>query len=174
MLHEVAGRFTAEDLVAVSMLSVDVPGAAALRILGARADDMASLLSRIPNDVELSNAHDEHIGKGSAASELWTLLRKSGVGPVTTSKLLARKRPHLLPVIDTVVRDTLGHASRADFWITLRQYLQADEKSLADALDTARSDAGLENAVSVIRCFDVIVWMIGKRSGAASDTRGRF
>jgi Family of unknown function (DUF6308) len=43
---EVANFFTATDLVAVSLLSVDVPGTAALRILGTNAEDLTGLRQR--------------------------------------------------------------------------------------------------------------------------------
>lgn len=104
----VADTFTAADLVAVSLLSVDVPGAAALRILGDDADNLNRPLSRIPADRELRDAADDEIGPSSPAEQLWAVVRSAGVGRVTTSKLLARKRPDLLPVIDTVVTEVLG------------------------------------------------------------------
>lgn len=77
-------------------------------------------LERIPVYRELHEATDAQIGAKSAANDLWRAVRKAGVGPVTTSKLLARKRPKLLPVIDSVVQDTLKHPARGDFWLTLR------------------------------------------------------
>jgi len=161
----VANAFTAADLVAVSLLSVDVPGTAALRILDTRAEDLNGLLAKIPNDCELRHATDAQIGPGSAADALWPALRNAGVGPVTTSKLLARKRPALLPVIDTVVKKVLGHPAKASFWLTLRAQLNADDGRLYEHLLKIRSEARVGECISVIRCFDVVVWMIGKREG---------
>jgi hypothetical protein len=169
----VADVFTAADLVAVTLLSVDVPGTAALRILGTSADDLTQLLERIPHDRELYEASDAEIGPKSAAEELWRDIRRAGVGTVTTSKLLARKRPNLLPVIDTVVKETLQHPRKGSFWLTLRAELNADGGRLRDHLLAVRKEAGLKASVSVIRCFDVVVWMIGKRDGIGS-TRGRY
>lgn len=168
----IANTFTAADLVAVSLLSVDVPGAAALGILGRNAENLNGLLERIPADRELRDAGDDEIGPGSPADELWSSIRGCGVGRVTTSKLLARKRPRLLPVIDTVVKEVLGHPAKASFWLTLRAHLTADDGRLADRLVAIRDQAGLSD-ISMIRCFDVIVWMIGKRDGVG-DTRGRY
>ena len=168
----VANTFTAADLVAVSLLSVDVPGAAALRILGSNAEALNGLLARIPTNRELQDASDDEVGPGSPADELWDSVRRAGVGKVTTSKLLARKRPLLLPVIDSVVKEVLRHPKKANFWLTLRGHLTADEGRLADRLAAARDEAGV-SGISVIRCFDVIVWMIGKRDGVG-DTRGRY
>ena len=75
-------------------------------------------------------------------------------------------------MIDTVVKEVLGHPAKASFWLTLRAHLTADDGRLADRLVAIRDQAGLSD-VSVIRCFDVIVWMIGKRDGVG-DTRGRY
>jgi len=169
---EVANVFTAEDLVAVSLLSVDVPGTAALRILGSRAENLGGLLERIPSDRELRDAADSEIGEASPAEELWRAVRESGVGPVTTSKLLARKRPKLLPVIDTVVKEILGHPAKANFWLTLRAQLNVDGGRLHDHLLAVREEAGVRH-ISVIRCFDVVVWMTGKRNGVG-ESRGRY
>ena len=168
-----ANVITADDLVAVSLLSVHVPGDAALRILGAKAADLAGLLEMIPVDRELHEATDAQIGAKSEANDLWRAVRKAGVGPVTTSKLLARKRPKLLPVIDSVVQDTLKHPSRGDFWLTLRKSLKADEGRLYQHLLRVRDKAGVGEAVSIIRCFDVVVWRIGKRDGHGRK-RGKY
>ena len=169
---KVADTFTPADLVAVSLLSVDVPGRAALRILETRAEELNGLLEKIPHDRELRDAADSEIGPGSAADDLWSAARKAGVGPVTTSKLLARKRPMLLPVIDSVVKEVLGHPAKASFWLTLREHLNVDGGRLYDHLVAAHGEADLDARVSVIRCFDVVVWMIGKRDGFG-QTRGR-
>jgi len=75
------------------------------------------------------------IGPDSAAKKLWPTVRDAGVGPVTTSKLLARKRP---PVIDTVVKKVLGHSQSDDFWLTLREQLTANGGTLHDRLLAAR------------------------------------
>ncbi|SDH47498.1 hypothetical protein SAMN05216377_12326 [Pseudonocardia oroxyli] len=101
---DVADTFTVDDLVAVSMLSVTVPGRAALNILGPDAGELAELLAAIPTDVDLVDAEPHMIDDGSAANHLWQALRsQAGIGPVVAGKLLARKRPRLVPVMDSVV-----------------------------------------------------------------------
>lgn len=159
--------FTAEDLVAVTLLSVRVKGPAALRILDVRADLLNGLLAQIPDDCELRNATEAEIGHGSPAADLWVALRDAGVGPVTTSKLLARKRPALLPVIDTVVTEVLNHPRGASYWQTLHSELNADGGHLYEQLVSIREQAGVGERISIIRCFDVVVWMIGKGADQA-------
>ena len=76
-------RFVAEDVVAVSMLSVNVPPRAALYLL---ADQAGTL----PTDVDLVEASDEHL---DAALTLWKEVHSlRDVGDTKTSKLLARKQ----------------------------------------------------------------------------------
>jgi hypothetical protein len=58
----VANMFTADDLVAVSMLSVQVPPRAALRILLDDADSLSAYLADVPADVDLADA-DEAVGQ---------------------------------------------------------------------------------------------------------------
>lgn len=172
--HSTADQFTAEDMVAVSMLNVNVPAAAALRILGAQSQALSELLSVIPADLDLHNTDAApHIAAQSPADQLWYVLRAAGCGPVTTGKLLARKRPRLLPVIDSVVKETLKHPRLQSFWITLHHELRAHDARLISLLEAARAKAELGDSVSIIRCFDVVVWLVGKRTWTAT-TRGRF
>ena len=169
---QVADRFTAADLVAVSMLSVDVPAAAALHILDpGRRHHFNDALAAVPHDLDLVNASNEHLQRGQ---RLWTLIRAAGVGPVTTSKLLARKRPRMLPVIDTVVKDVLNHPRRGDFYRTLQHHLAADGHALHRHLETVRERADIGSDISVIRCFDVIVWLTGRDRRVTTSSRGRF
>ena len=143
------------------MLSVNVPAAAALRIIldPGQQRYLNEALAALPHDVELLNANDEHIERGE---RLWKFIRAAGVGPVTTSKLLARKRPRLLPVIDSLVKDVLNHPRRGDFYRTLRHHLAVDEQALHHHLEDVRDRAEIGSDISVIRCFDVIAWLTGR------------
>jgi len=149
--------FTADDLVAVTLLEMTVPGEAALALLHRRAPEFNALLSDIPADVELWDATDEQVGPESAAASLWQLLMGfHKMGWVTTSKLLARKRPRLLPVYDTVVRAALQPRSDG-FWLPLRAELQ--NGPLVAQIEAVRNEAGLDERVSLLRTLDVAVWM---------------
>ncbi|MFI7528642.1 DUF6308 family protein [Nocardia salmonicida] len=170
---EIADVFTAEDVVAVSLLSVRVPGSAALRMLERDRAGLSGLLESIPADLDLVDAEIDILDEDSPADRLWRALRSAGVGPVTTSKLLARKRPRLLPVIDSVVKQVLDHPDRHSYWMTLRSALRDDERALVEILAAARTDAGLSEDISLIRCFDVVVWMVGRRDSQLRP-RGRY
>jgi Family of unknown function (DUF6308) len=158
----VANVFTAADLVAVSMLSVQVPPRAALRILLDECDSLSACLADIPADVDLADVDEAVVADGSAADRLWwQLYSYPGVGSVTAGKLLARKRPRLIPVLDGVVRGVLGHPGKG-YWRDLRGELRADDGRLVTQLNEIRHAAGLGESISTIRVFDVLVWMTGK------------
>lgn len=103
-LPEVADQFTADDLIAVSMLSVPVVGDSALEILHTRHDRLRTLLAQVPTDVALADLAAEDIGDDWPVRAAYReLLAVPDVGATTATKLLARKRPHLVPIWDTVV-----------------------------------------------------------------------
>ncbi|MBT0566077.1 DUF6308 family protein [Williamsia sp. CHRR-6] len=165
--EQVANVVTADDVIAVSMLSVHVPGGSALRLLGdvekAVSEDISRLLALLPTDLELADASDDQL---APADELWTVLRRQGkLGPTTTSKLLARKRPQLLPVMDSVVLNAVGHrrSTKTNFYRSLRDSLKADDSVLLKRLHRLRTESGVGPDISDIRIFDVVVWMDGTR-----------
>lgn len=168
---EVADRITAEDLVAVSLLDVYVPGPAALRLLGDCDHDYHRLvceqLGAIPTDRTLAGADDDLL---ECAEQLWSLVRANHrMGRAKTSKLLARKRPHLLPVIDSVVVKTVGHVpGRHNFYRNFRAALNARGGRLAAHLDDLRHRSGIGDDISTIRVFDVLVWMQGSGRAASA------
>src|SRR5699024_8637445 len=57
---------------------------------------------------------DEHLRRDSVALRLWDFLRHNRPGDSkwkrgpTTSKIMARKRPSLIPIEDSVVKDVIG------------------------------------------------------------------
>lgn len=156
---EVADVVTAEDLVAVQTLSVTVPAEAALDLLeGTLGAQLSDLLRAVPADVDLAEADTADLAPGSPADKAWHLLEdQPGVGWVTAGKVLARKRPRLLPVYDRVVRCAVGRPP--SFWLALQAALHADDHALHRELVTLRQAAGVPETVSVLRVLDVVVWM---------------
>lgn len=157
---DVANEITAEDLVAVSLLSVNIPGDAAIAILETHRKVLSGHLKKIPTDIPLWEADDRTVDdhKSEAALAWDILVRTSGVGWVTANKLLARKRPHLLPVYDRIVKAALQPHSR-DFWIPLRNRLQADNGEVVARLSEIRDAVGLDGRYPLLRVLDVAVWM---------------
>ena len=155
---------TAADLVALSTLSVPVPASAAIALLGPDADKASKLLEEIPTDLSLADATSGVLEDGSAAARLWRLFRSyDDMGPTRTSKLLARKRPFLVPIFDSVVEKTLGMSGSAGHWEGMRSLLTAQDSELHGHLLQLRADAELPDYVSPLRVFDIVVWMHGAR-----------
>jgi hypothetical protein len=145
-------RFTADDLIAVSFLSVDIPA-----LLDVEADAFAALLKELGPDRDLVQETDGW-SDDWAGSRLWQkLVALPGVGATKASKLYARKRLRLRPVYDSVVAKVLGTNS---LWEPLRAELQRDA-DLHPRLLRLRAKTGLPNQVSALRVFDVVTWMEG-------------
>lgn len=156
---EIADRFTADDIVAVSLLSVRIPGRAALRLLVGQACELNALLSEIPVELDLWEAPEQVVEPGSSADHLWRQLDGlPGVGWVTAGKLMARKRPRLIPVYDRVVKTALGRKNGDEWWRPLRTVLQ-ENSDIVDRLQSLRNQAALDDRVSLLRILDVCIWM---------------
>jgi hypothetical protein len=156
-------RFTADDLVAVTFLSVRVGPVAAHSLLVSRADELAELLRETGPDRDFA----DEAAPLTEASPQWrlhsALRRETGIGPTIASKLMARKRPRLVPIYDSVVGAVTG-TTRLQ-WEPLRQALRTDGRALHHRLIELRRAAGLPEAVSALRVLDVIAWREGKASG---------
>ncbi|MGW8955599.1 DUF6308 family protein [Streptomyces sp. NPDC055709] len=158
---------TAADLIAVQTLSVTVPVPVALDLLEGRlGGHLSDLLRAMPVDVDMAEADAAHLFPGSPADQAWHLLHDQlDVGWVIAGKLLARKRPRLLPVYDRVVRCALGRPR--PFWLSLHTALREDGAALHRQLLELRQAAGLPETVSALRVCDVAVWMSHRALGHA-------
>lgn len=167
---EVADAITALDIVAVSTLGVDVPAKASIRLLeGDLGSQMSDLLGQIPTAWTLQDVAPEQIQPESPADQAWHLLRaEPDIGWVIAGKLLARKRPRLIPVYDDVVSCYLGRP-KGMIWQRYQHELQHENGVLVDRLDQLHQAANLPETVSLLRVLDVLLWQahhIGHQQGA--------
>lgn len=155
-----ADRFTADDLVAVTFLSVDIGARAARELLVTRADEFAELLDAVGPDHDLVDDADAL----TRDSPLWRLetelLSIKDIGRTKATKLMARKRPRLVPIYDVVVGEVLG--TTLSHHNPIREALRADGGALDARLRSVRTLAGLPDDISALRVLDVISWMWGK------------
>ena len=148
----------ADDLVAVSLLSVAFVRHTSLYLLEAEKSSISTWLEQTPCDLDLHDATRNMIERDSGADKLWRVLYAvPGVGEVSAAKLLARKRPRLLPIYDRSVRRALGLRNSNHHWTFVYDQLQrsAELTDLLDELRGPRSDGDL----SVLRVLDVLLWM---------------
>jgi len=99
-------RVGPEDLLAVTFMGEIYPPYAVRQLLhGDLGAELSDLLRRIPNVCPIWKVSMEELD--GAPTGAWELLRDRlrgfGVGPTRISKLLARKRPALIPIYDSVI-----------------------------------------------------------------------
>lgn len=163
---------TATDLLAVTTLSVDIPVLAIRRFL---EDDnfkssIAAALKALP-----AHALDETSGSDfSAMADFYDLVKASlakaesmSSNPwVTSSKVVARKRPDLFPVRDNVVCKYLGIdrlGDRAKDWVVFRELMRDEAvRSELDGVKAKVNELNVENRSVLdkepLRLLDVILW----------------
>lgn len=147
-------RFEASDVLAVEALSVRVPSASAVRLLLDDADCFNAPLADIPTaniwEVERSILDDRH-----PADFLHGLLQElGGVGPVVAGKLMAAKRPRLIPILDTFVEEELKPPP-GQFWISMHE--QLSDRTCRQVIEKVCASA--PGYVTLLRKIDVAVWM---------------
>lgn len=158
--------FTSDDLIAVTLLSVSVPARAALELLMHQRRRFEGLLEELGPDREFADEPSVGRGEFTPAWDLWHALDElPGVGATMTSKLMARKRPRLIPIFDTVI-DAHALGSTGILWGPLHARLRGDNGALQARLTRIRDAAGLDANVSALRVFDVLTWMEGTRNAA--------
>ncbi|GAA3632886.1 DUF6308 family protein [Microlunatus ginsengisoli] len=152
--------FTADDVVSVSLLSVDVDGRSAIELLDRQRPRFSALLAEVGPDLDLVEVESTEPDRFPARALYRALRDLPNVGPTTASKLLARKRPRLIPIYDSVINEhVLG--GRRTLWEPLRRALRADHRWLQRHLLELRAAAGLGEHISPLRVFDVLAWMDG-------------
>jgi len=139
-----------EDALAVNALSVSVPARAACRLLSAGiASAVTDLLRDIPPDVHLVEDRAD-VSEMSPAWQLWDLLRdkqRVGLGPTTTSKLMARKRPRLIPIYDSVIAAVLGLPDSRGHWAGMQELTRVKGNALHEHAKRLTERTGLDERV---------------------------
>lgn len=156
-------RLTADDIVALSALSIRLPIAVSARLLGEDADEISELLTEIPADADLWSVARSELSPRSAAYRLFNKFRamawnggEHGTAGVTASKLLARKRPRLIPIYDHQVSQLVDLGKGASWWISLQEALTSEVRA---HLEDAHEAAELGPLITPLRTLDVILWM---------------
>ncbi len=80
------------------------------------------------------------------------------MGWVTAGKLLARKRPHLIPVYDNVTRCVLDRPE-SRVWESFRTELRSEGGAFVRSLRDLHERSEIPTAISALRVLDVLLWM---------------
>jgi hypothetical protein len=163
--HNPADEITPDDLLAVSLLDITWRPHVVRVLLDSQQRQFSELLSAIPADVDLWNASDLDL---KHVDVLWDALTAvDGIGTASTTKLLARKRPRLCPISDSVVIKAVDVPGRT--WDTLRSLL-SDAGARAE-VEALRPPEAAE--ASLLRILDVAIWVSHSRTSAAQWVRER-
>jgi len=159
-------KITAIDLIAITTLSVKVPERAALWILSPVGEkEISKILREIPIDTDIWDPKVKNIfADNGKVMELWNLLgnanwptasKGGGLGGLTKrSKILAAKRPRLIPILDRVVVGTLLQTENR--WRGIQDVLNVE--SYRNKLEEALKHDGVPPSVSLLRRIDVVIW----------------
>lgn len=153
-------RFQASDLLAVESLSVIVPPEAAATLLMTKGEQFNSLLRDIPREQNLWEVRRLDLDVGSAAEKLHNELRTlRGVDWVVAGKLLAAKRPKLIPILDNEVNKYLQPVQGL-FWVSMHDELSDPQRrqTISEVCE------GAPPTVSLLRRIDVALWRAAKRA----------
>jgi Family of unknown function (DUF6308) len=157
-------RIVPDDLLAVTLLDVRWKPLAVRRLLRDQAAKVTELLRAVDHRTEIwAPEGSKQLG---AAEPLWDLLyRLPGVRDTTASKLLARKRPRLIPITDSIIVSAVG--TPGETWVTLHHCFQDD--LFRQRVESLRPK-NMER-ISLLRIFDVAIWMLFSQSKAAIKAR---
>lgn len=171
-------EITPEDLLATSLLSKPVSGQAIVGILGPFSAELSDLLHRLPVDKTFEDLTNEEYrelmgAENSPARRTWDLLRQYenswDVGPTGASKLLARKRPSLIPVYDSFVAFEAGLSSSRHQWTVWREAFQVTD--FVSVLAEIRH-RGAGRGLSLLRTLDIVLWMYHRGRVPENETSG--
>lgn len=162
---------TPSDLLALGALSTPIKKYTAAELLGSEFQGKASeLLAQIPVDAQIDDPEAAAwLADGSPASQLYGAVRSiSGMGKTRTSKLLARKRPGLIPIRDGNVERALDALSTEEWWEPYRLMAADGSPSPIAVARRIHELAGLPDVVTPLRVLDAILW----RSVESPDAQG--
>jgi hypothetical protein len=155
-------RITPADLLSLATLSISSRHLSNFSVaVLAKEEQTTRLLREVPTTAIYETEYDKAF---RAAQELWDLLRTCGGQhlAVSATKLLARKRPHLLPIVDAHIQAALLNL-KTGYWDCYWTWFDA-VPSRVSCVRQLRAAAGVPSTVSLLRCLDVALWMPARES----------
>lgn len=158
--------FTSDDVLSLSLLSIQIYGRAAFDILVTRKNELNDKLRALGPDRDFATLPSANGSDFAPVRSLYrALVDLPEVGEVTATKLIARKRPRMVPIMDSVVKRAIFSDTPFQ-WESLHKALGADNRKLHKHLLKLHCAANLSASVSPLRVFDVLAWMDGSGNAA--------
>ena len=161
---EVENQITSADLLAVAAVNAAMPAAVTNQLLSEPVSGrLTAWLRQLATDIDLWDAEDEVLTVAAEAFQqirsIHPIVSGYGEGWAAANKLLARKRPRLIPLYDAKVQRVANLADGASWWLSLRHALQVDgeDNEIRYRVCAAMREADI-GYVSVLRGLDVILW----------------
>ncbi len=145
------------DLIAMTALGAAAPVTASAWILGDLGQWLTTeKLSDIPTDVSLAAADASVIHR---LADLYNLLRSdASLTRSATTRLLAAKRPSLVPVDDATTRRALSYTKTDSWWLLWREAMNDDVVSSVElARDAVAADIPQAATMSTMRIMDTVL-----------------
>lgn len=163
-------HFTTADLASCSLLSTAIGGRATLQLLTEPPPQIGELLHAIDPDADFADIDINGPMMRSVRELYAALCELDGIGPTRCTKLMARKRPRLVPIVDSVLAQSV-YGGKAPHWDRLHTAMNAEDQRLWKFLGEAHTAAHLSQTITPLRVFDVLAWMDGtKQSQYARDS----
>jgi hypothetical protein len=151
--HDHPYSITARDIVAVGTLDVDIPPQTAIWLLGHGTATVTTLLEMIPPSWTIWH-QDADLTRQGAAWKLWNALDSNwwpcdhsdpGMGPTRISKLMAAKRPNLIPIHDSFMcTGVFAGKQPRNYWQPWQDLHRSPEgTTLRQHADSIRAEAGV-------------------------------
>ena len=167
-------EITGDDLIAVTMLSMSVgrrekAGMSPSRLLRMedQSERIGDLLQWIPMNHDLCMVSEREFEQlfgvhGHVRSLFHLLANELELGNVAAHKILARKRPRLIPIRDSRAESVLGKPN--GWWQSWWEAMKLEE--IVNQTDELRRKADCPQ-YSLLRTADIVVWM--KREIGTND-----
>jgi len=156
-----ANTFTPSDLLALGTLSTPLKKYTAARLLEPNVlERVTPLLREISLDSSIAEeSASKALADDSPAAVLYNLVRNvGGMGKTRTSKLLARKRPGLVPIRDSNVEAAFGGSKLEAWWVPYRTMALAGEIPPIDLASRVHQLLDLSPIYTPLRVLDAILW----------------
>jgi len=155
----------ADDLLAVALLDITWRPQVIRILLGSHRQELSQMLAAVPQATDLWDASDDVLRQ---IDVLWDALTAiDGIGTASATKLLARKRPRLCPISDSVVIKAVDVPGRT--WDVLQCLLQ-DPAARAE-VEALRPAVAAQ--ATLLRILDVALWVSHSGSAAAQWVRDK-
>jgi len=175
---DIENQITREDVLAVAAVNAPVPaGVASLLLTQPASGRLATWLRHLPTDIDLWDAEDYTLATATKAWDEIRTIHEAGTtstadGGFAATKLLARKRPRLIPLYDEKVRAVVYLTEGASWWFSLRDAMRVDgeDNEVRFRVGAAMLEADV-GYVSVLRGLDVILWSYANFGGSTPEER---